>query len=190
MRSSLATFSLKGEAAGERLAAGEPKAFSAAEIEVIINEAADSGKSSTRPSWAVGTRRLLHALPDFEFPTARATPLGKLCAAGARYGWSELERTAPTRLLAFLSGKAKASLRRSLQLDLEWITRPSFELEWTSFGLAAASLGLSSDRSDSKAIERKFLGDKPSHRLFSLFKKFPVLAGLWGQFIQQWRKRT
>ena len=33
-----------------------------------------------------------------------------------------------------------------------------------------------------------FLGDKPGHRLFSLFKKFPVLASLWSQVISQWRQ--
>src|SRR5688572_18936451 len=187
MRSSLATFSVKRTAEGERSAAGEPMTFSAAEIEVICKEAADSGDSSTRARWAAETRRLLHALPDFEFPAARATPLGKLCAAGARYGWSELERNTPTRLLAFLSGKAKAGLRRNLQRDLEWITRPSLALEWKSFGLAMASIGLATGKPDPTSVERMFLRDRPSHRLFSLFQKFPVLARLWSQAIQQWR---
>lgn len=31
-----------------------------------------------------------------------------------------------------------------------------------------------------------FLREKPSHRLFSLFRKFPVLAQLWSQSIRQW----
>jgi len=35
-----------------------------------------------------------------------------------------------------------------------------------------------------------FLRDKPSHRLFSLFKKFPVLARLWCQSICQWREHV
>jgi lantibiotic modifying enzyme len=35
-----------------------------------------------------------------------------------------------------------------------------------------------------------FLHDKPSHRLFSLFKQFPVLAELWCQSIRQWRKHV
>jgi lantibiotic modifying enzyme len=161
--------------------------FSAAEIEVIIKAAADSGDSSARARWRAETRRLLQALPDFEFPNARATPLGKLCAAGARYGWHELERNAPTRLLALLSGKAKASLRRNLQRDLEWITRPSFALEWKSFGLAVAAIGLATAKPDQTSIEKTFLRDRPSHRLFSLFQKFPILAGLWSQTIQQWR---
>lgn len=161
--------------------------FSAAEIDLIVKKAGESGESSGRSRWAVQMRRLLHALPDFEFQTARATPLGKLCAAGAQYGWRELERCAPPRLLASLSGKANASLRRNLQRDLEWITRPSFSLEWKSFGLAMASLGLATGKPDRISVENMFLRDRPSYRLFSLFQKFPVLARLWSQVIQQWR---
>ncbi|HWM26020.1 MAG TPA: DUF4135 domain-containing protein [Chthoniobacterales bacterium] len=40
---------------------------------------------------------------------------------------------------------------------------------------------------DPKLVDRMFLGDKPGHRLFPLFKKFPVLARLWSQSISQWR---
>lgn len=161
--------------------------FSTAEIDLIVKAAAANGESSAPSRWAEEMRRLLHALPDFEFQTARATPLGKLCAAGAHYGWCELERNAPTWLLALVSGKATASLRRNLQRDLEWITRPTFALEWKSFGLAMASIGLRTGKPDQISIETMFLRDRPSHRLFSLFQKFPVLARLWSQSIQQWR---
>ncbi|HEX7517204.1 MAG TPA: DUF4135 domain-containing protein [Chthoniobacterales bacterium] len=41
-----------------------------------------------------------------------------------------------------------------------------------------------------RLAERMFLGHKPSDRLFSLFKKFPVLARLWRQLISQWRERV
>src|SRR5687768_11255694 len=119
MRSALATFSIGGEAASQGRATAEPMTFSAAEIEVIIKAAANSGDSSAQARWAAEMQRLLQALPNLKFPHARATPLGKLCAAGTRYGWSELERNVPNRLLAFLSGKAKASLRLNLQRDLE-----------------------------------------------------------------------
>jgi lantibiotic modifying enzyme len=118
------------------------------------------------------------------------TPLAKLCAAGADYGWRELERSAGPLLVADLSAKAKASLRRHLRRDLEEITRPCLDLELKSFGLAMSSLGLTSGKPDSKSIERMFLRDKPSHRLFSLFKKFPVLARLWCQLICQWREHV
>lgn len=164
-----------------------PMTSSAAEVDVIVRDAADSGEFSAQARWATDIRRLLDALPDFEFQPTRATPLEKLCAAGARYGWRALETNIPVDSLANLSAKAKASVRRNLQRDLEWITRPCFDLEWTSFGLAMASLGLSTGRPDPKSIERMFLRERPSHRLFSLFKKFPVLARLWCQSIRQWR---
>ena len=164
-----------------------PMTLSAREIDLIIKEAGDSGESSPQPRWVAEMRRLLHALPDFEFQIARATPLKKLCAAGAQYGWCELEKNAPTQLLALLSEKAKASVRRNLQRDLEWMTQPSFTLEWKSFGLATASMGPTIGKPDPISIERMFLRDRPSHRLFSLFQKFPVLARLWSQSIQQWR---
>lgn len=158
-----------------------------AEVDAIVREAADSGTFSARARWATDVRRLLDALPDFEFRSTRATPLKKLCAAGASYGWRELETNIPVDYLANLSAKAKASVRRNLQHDLEWITRPCFDLEWTSFGLAMSSIGLSPRQRDPGEVDRMFLRERPGHRLFSLFKKFPVLARLWCQSIRQWR---
>jgi lantibiotic modifying enzyme len=164
--------------------------ISKAEIDGIVKEAAGSDASAPRSTWSVETRRLLGALPDFDFGTKRMTPLAKLCAAGADYGWRKLERSAGPVLAADLSAKAKASLRRHLRRDLEEITRPCLDLELKSFGLAMSSLGLTSGKPDSKSIERMFLRDKPSHRLLSLFKKFPVLARLWCQLICQWREHV
>ena len=164
--------------------------LSAADIDLIVKAAADTSESSAGSRGAAELRRLLNALPDFEFQTVQATPLGILCAAGTQYGWVELERKAPSRLLALLSGKAKASLRRNLQRDLEWITRPCFDLEWTSFRLALTSLDLTPGRRDPREVERMFLRDRPSHRLFSIFRKFPVLAQLWCQLIRQWRAQV
>jgi lantibiotic modifying enzyme len=158
--------------------------LSKAEIDGIVRGATDRAASGAE------IRRLLYALSDFEFHTKRATPLVKLCAAGADYGWRELERTAKPELLTDLSTKAKGNLRRDLRRNLEEITRPSLNLEWSSFGLAVASLGFATGQRDAKQNEEAFLRDKPSHRLFSLFKKFPVLAGLWCQLICQWRQHV
>ena len=52
------------------------------------------------------------------------------------------------------------------------------------------SIGVLAGPTDPKLAERMFLGDKPSDRLFSLFKKFPVLARLWCQLISQWREHV
>ena len=163
---------------------------SAAEIDGIIRAAADGDSSFTRSRWALDTRRLLSALPDFAFETTRATPLMKLCAAGARYGWRELEKNTDAALLAHLSAKARTNLRQNLRRDLARVSRPCFGLEWKSFGLAMASLALANRRPDPKSVENMFLGHRPDHRLLSLFKKFPVLARLWGQLIRQWREHA
>lgn len=160
--------------------------ISEAEIDSIIRGAADSDDSAPGDE----IRRMLSALPDFEFQTKRASPLVKLCATGAEYGWRELERRTESDLLADVSARARASLRRNLRRDLEQITRPSFDLEWKSFGLALTSLGLQTGQADPKLIERMFLRDKPSYRLFSLFRKFPVLVRLWCQLICQWREHV
>jgi hypothetical protein len=160
---------------------------SAAEIDGIVREAAEGGATLPRSRSATDIRRLLMALPDFEFQTARAPPLQKLCAAGAHYGWRELEKNTPADLLANLSARAKASVRRNLQRDLEWLTRPCLELEWTSFGLAMTSIGLPAGQRDPGEVRRIFLRDRPSYRLFSLFQRFPVLAHLWSLVIRQWR---
>ncbi|MEN3367912.1 MAG: hypothetical protein V7609_55 [Verrucomicrobiota bacterium] len=161
--------------------------LSKAEVNAILNAAAEGAAPSVRPRLRVEMGRLLNALADYEFQRKRATPLVKLCAAGAECGWRELQRTARPNLLSALSDKAKGSLKRDLRHRLEQITRPCFELEWKSFGLAMSSIGIQAALPDSKTAERMFLGDKPSHRLLSLFKKFPVLASLWRQVISQWR---
>jgi len=157
--------------------------LSEAEIRAIVEGAADA--CSVRPPGAVELRRMLCGLTDFEFRAGQATPLVKLCETGARYGWRDLEAAINPNLLTQVSQKARASLTRDLRRSLERLTRPCLELERTSFGLAMTSIGILGGPSD-KMADRIFLGDKPSHRLFSLFKKFPILARLWSQLIFYW----
>lgn len=92
-------------------------------------------------------------------------------------------------MLSLLSPKAKASLKRHLQRRLEEITRPSFELEWTSFVTAMDSLGFGPGV-ESQATLRLFLRDRPSDRLSAIFEKFPVLPRLWSIAIKQWRNHA
>lgn len=171
-------------------AAGLQMTLSEAEISAIVKGAAEGDEPSVRPPWAVEMRRMLSALADFEFRPGLATPLVKLGQAGARYGWRNLEATTPPNLLTSVAPKAKASLTRELRHSLGRLTRPCLELERTSFGIAMNSIGVLAGATDPKLIERRFLGDKPSDRLFSLFKKFPVLARLWCQLISQWREHV
>jgi hypothetical protein len=159
------------------------------EIDAMVNVAVEGDKPSVRRRWAVKIRRMLSGLANFEFQPGRATSLAKLCEAGARYGWQEWAAANPN-LLTHLSPRAKASLRRDLQYKLGQLTDPCLKLERTSFGLAMRAIGVSADSTDPKLAERMFLGEKPSHRLFSLFKKFPVLARLWRQVISQWREQA
>ena len=138
------------------------------------------------PPWAVALRRMLDALADFEFTSDQGPPLVQLCETGARYGLQELVGAIAPELLAQLSRKAKKSLTSDLRRSLARVTRACLELERTSFGFALDALGVRETRTDAKSVERKFLGSKPSNRLFSMFEKFPVLARLWSQSISQW----
>ena len=156
------------------------------EIEAIVRRAAHGDPLPERRQALNDIRRLLRVLATFEFETGKTTSLALLCAAGTEFGWRELKRTVPAKSLALFSARAKASLRQNLQRDLEWITGPCFNLERTSFGIAVASLALPG-KSDPEWRDRMFLGERPSHRLFSLFGAFPVLALLWCQLIRQWR---
>ncbi len=164
--------------------------LSEAEIDAIVDGAADDDNPVALAPWSVEMRRLLRELAEVEFRPGQTTPLVKLCETGAFFGWRNLEATITPRLLTRVSPKAKASLTRSLRHSLEQLTRPCLELERTSFGLALTALGRASGLTDPKQTERMFLGDKPSRRLFSLFKKFPVLARLWCQAISQWREHV
>jgi lantibiotic modifying enzyme len=130
-------------------------------------------------------RRMLEGLGACEFSSRRGTALAKLCAAGADYGWCELERAAASALIGRTSAKARASLRRHLRKTLERITRPCLDLEWKSFKLATGALGLAT--SDAALTERMFLRDRPGDRLALVFQKFPVLMSLWCLTIGQWR---
>lgn len=164
--------------------------LSEAEISEIVEGADDGNEPSAHPPWAVAVRKMLNALADVEFGPRRASPLVKLCEAGAQYGWQDLEARSNPKLLVCVSPKARASLTRDLRRSLERLTRPCLELERTSFGLAMNALGMPAGQADPKLTERMFLGDKPSHRLFSLFTKFPVLARHWCQLISQWREHV
>jgi lantibiotic modifying enzyme len=157
--------------------------FTAAEIESIVGATRPTSPGESEAQ----LRSMLAALGQIEFRAGRARPLRKLCAAGVDYGWNQLIRETKAELLAQTKAKARASLRRYLQWRLEWITRPSLELEWTSFALAMDSLGLATGAEQSLK-ERMFLRERPSHRLSGLFKKFPVLARLWFLAICQWRR--
>jgi len=158
----------------------------AAEIETIVSQVENN--SSTRLVPRRELRRMLQALRAYEFSSRHGAPLAKLCAAGADYGWRELERTAGSNLVRQTSAKARASLRRHLRKTLERITRPCLDLEWKSFKLAASALGLAT--SDAALTERMFLRDRPSDRLSLLFQKFPVLMSLWCLAIGQWRNQV
>jgi lantibiotic modifying enzyme len=161
--------------------------LNAAEIEKIVSSAGSNASTQLVPGRDL--RRMLEVLAGYEFSTRRAAPLAKLCNAGADYGWRELERAAGSDLLHETSTKARESLRRHLRKTLETISGPSFELEWTSFTLAMSSLGLSAGL-DATTTERMFLRDQPSHRLFALFRKFPVLASHWCLAILRWRNHV
>lgn len=152
--------------------------FAAGEIESIGRSAGAGSRAEIR--------RLLAGLNNMAFDARQGSPLQKLCEAGANYGWMELERAAEADGLGQTSANARRSLQRHLRRTLERITRPSLELEWTSFVLAMNSLGLASG-ADRRSNERMFLRDRPSHRLAPLFDKFPVLARLWCLAIRHWR---
>ena len=186
--------------------------FSDADYNAVIESAADfsdyrSGKYFTKrdsepnskgasvlrlrdspilPPWAIDLRRMLSALADLEFSSKQVSPLATLGEAGAHFGWQELDTKVSSKLLALASKKVKRRLSRDLQRILERATRPCLELEQTSYHAALAALGLPEKASEAKFAERKFLGEKPSERLFSLFRKFPVLPRLWLQLISQW----
>lgn len=164
--------------------------LSDADIRAIIRRASARDDSSARPRWAVELRRLLSALAYLEFRPGRASPLIKLCEAGAQYGWQSLESAGNPALLSPVSRKAKASLTRDLRCSLERLTRPCLELERSSLSLALHSIGMLARPTDPRLVDRMFLGDKPGHRLFALFKYFPVLARLWSQLISQWRQHV
>lgn len=133
-------------------------------------------------------RDLLASLADDEIERRRGPPLARLCQAGVIHARRRLENERAD-LLVPLSPKAKASLSRHLQRTLEKITRPSFELEWTSFTLALSSLGFARN-GDAAETEVLFFREGPAHRLASLFRKFPALAHLWVLAIGQWRDQV
>jgi lantibiotic modifying enzyme len=158
-----------------------------ADIDEIVR--AVDPNSSKRSRRGRELREFLAILGDLRFGPRRAPPLIMLCGAGVDHAWGRLEKEAKADLLAQLSARAKASLKRHLQKILETITRPTFELEWTSFTLALSSLGFPGNEHSALAIEM-FLRQRPAHRLGQLFKSFPVLADLWALAMRQWRSEA
>lgn len=129
--------------------------------------------------------RMLAGLASCKVTAPSKDPLNQLCSLGTHYGWRALRETIISQGLVGVSRKARTRVREQLGRTLELITRPCFELEWTSYTLAAQALGLGSV--SSAQAKKQFLGARPAARLFSLFRKFPVLAELWSTAINQWR---
>jgi len=157
---------------------------SAAEIDSIakLAEVRPSKRSADR------LRRMLAGLGTVTTGSPRQEPLEQLCTIGVTYAWRDLERTGASAFLERTSAHAQADLRQYLQGTLEWMTRACFELEWSSYTLATEALGLVSP--GALQTSEEFLGSEPLDRLFSLFKKFPALAGLWSVSIDQWRRHV
>jgi lantibiotic modifying enzyme len=164
--------------------------FSKEEIEAIAKAANEGEKRSVRARQAPAIRRMMKGLAEIDFRRGSATALTKLCDAGAAYGWQEWEASSASRLLSPLSQKAKHSLKNQLRRRLARLTRPCLELERQSFELALTALGLGPAGGKAKSNDQMFLRDKPGDRLFVIFKKFPVLAGLWSLLIAQWRENN
>jgi class II lanthipeptide synthase len=166
---------------------GEDSSLTAAEIESIVRAA---GRYSSKRSPRSGKlRELLAKLGEYRFGPRRAPPLTMLCRAGIDHAWREFEKECEGGGADLLSGKAKASLKRSLQTTLQRITRASFNLEWTSFTLALDSFGFPGSENATITIQM-FLREKPGDRLGLLFKRFPALAHLWAVAIGQWHDHT
>lgn len=162
--------------------------LSEAEINAIVKAATEGDDHFVPALRAAAIRRMLKGLAEIKFRPGPATALTKLCDAGARYGWREWEASLSHEVRGALSWKAKQSLRNELHRRLARITRPCLELEQTSFELALNALGLGNAGSNPKSTEHLFLRGNPSDRLFKIFQKFPVLAGLWSQLIVQLRE--
>lgn len=138
------------------------------------------------PGRASELREMLNGLAELEFTPQRASPLQKVCDAGSEYGLKALEKTVQPERVSLLGPKAKRRIKGDLRRILARVTRPCFALELNAFHCAYAAIYSQKVSSTPELIERNFLGERPYDRLISLFKKFPVLAGLWSQLICQW----
>lgn len=172
--------------------------FSDAEFNALVEAASDSddlgsnryGKASPLSLWATELGQMLAALAQLEFNSKPGTPLRKLCESGARYGLQRLEARTSSRLHALISARAGHRLKSDLERNLIRITRPCLALEFSAFRSAVEAIHPRGRLLPLSMMERKFLGGKPCHRLFPMFKRFPVLARLWSQLICQWCDQT
>lgn len=141
--------------------------------------------SSLLPPWAVGLRRMLNALIEFQPTSNRGRAIEILCEPGVQFGLQELQATARHDLLDLLSQNAKRQFEMDLRRVLVRATRRCFMLDRASFTLALAAIGQHDLPSDTNTVDRRFLGEPPTARLFSLFRKFPVLPRIWFELISQ-----
>jgi len=138
------------------------------------------------PRWANELREMLNALGELEFSSRQSPPLQKACEVGSQYGLRRLEGTVSSELLSLLCPKTKRRLKDNLERVIVRATRPCFALELNAFRCAFEAIYSEKSGATRELIEQKFLEQPPYHRLFSLFKNFPVLAKLWSLLISQW----
>src|SRR6266568_2535093 len=132
-------------------------------------------------------QKMLNGLAALKFSSRQASPVQKLCQAGAEYGLRALEEIVSSELLSLLRPKAKRRLKDGLRQILARVTRHCLALEFDAFRCAHQAIHPQRLSLTPELLEKKFLGERPYDRLISLFNKFPVLAELWSQLICQWR---
>jgi hypothetical protein len=137
-------------------------------------------------AWAVDVREMLNDLADLEFSSRQASPLQKLCEAGANYGLAGLGKTVSYELLSLLGPQVKWRMKRDLRRILVRATRPCFVFQFNAFCYAFQAVYAQQGLWTLQVVEKKFLGERPYDRLILLFKDFPVLAELWSRLIRQW----
>jgi lantibiotic modifying enzyme len=151
-----------------------------------LREASSDGPRTEVPMWANELREMITVLAKFDFSSRDLSPLAKLCECGTRYGSQKLEAKVSSELLAMLSRKAKTRLEGELQRRIIRATKPCFTLDWNAFQIAFQAIHPQRESESPEMVLEKFLGRKPSHRLFPMFGRFPVLAKLWCLLIRQW----
>lgn len=132
-----------------------------------------------------GVRQMLNGLADLEFTRRKASPLQNLCEAGSEYGIKRLEAKLSSDLIALLRPRPKQRIKNHLRQILVRATRPCLALELNAFRCAYRAM-YPQQASSTLDLENKFLRQRPYDRLISLFNRFPVLAELWLQLIDQW----
>jgi lantibiotic modifying enzyme len=143
---------------------------------------------SKLPEWASGLWRMLDHITR-STPPQEGSLAQRLVSTVIEYGRSELQRRLEQRDISPFAVRILRRFENQLENRLTQTMRPCLDLELKVFEAAFRCVFHAQGEISRNQIEREFIGENTKDKLIWLLQRYPVLAKLWSQLIENWAEK-